>query len=222
MKWNGQTIDLIHQSLNLLINLDFVEKEDCIIQNLHNETWSLILSFLSINDIANLKFLSKRFYKIVFFDKKMKYFSVNSHNLFDIEGYYHTFFSMIDDFFYKIKKEVDELTFLFLKYSFEELKNIFMISNILYHLFSCPRSIFVQSNCDYCSRLFISESIRPINFNYFKNFVFQFSDGRKEPLNVFFNSLDEFSVVNSSRKKCLTTFIVQDYFQLVLVFFKFN
>ena len=37
---------------------------------------------------------------------------------------------------------------------------------------------------------------------------------------MFFKSLDEFSIINSDRKRCLNTFIVQDYMHLVLVFFE--
>ena len=159
----------------------------------------------------------------------MKYCLDNSHNLFEVDDYYNTFFNMINDFLNNFKKKVDEVTFLFLKYSLEKLKNEFMISNVLYHLFSCPRSFFAKSNCNYCSRVFITESIRPNNFD---NFTFNFSDDRKTVLSdnslfitnkskivVFFNSLKEMSVINSSQKRCLTTFVVQDYFQLVLIFF---
>ena len=95
----------------------------------------------------------------------MKYFRDNSHNLFEVDDYYNSFFDMINNFLNNFKKKVDEVTFLFLKYSLEELKNIFMISNVLYHLFSCPRSFFAKSNCNYCSRVFIPESIRPNNFD---------------------------------------------------------
>ena len=167
------------------------------------------MKFLSAKDILNLRFLSKRFYNITLFDKKMKYFRDNSHNLFEVHDYYNTFFYMINNFLNNFKKKVDEVTFLFLKYSLEELKNIFMISNDLYHLFSCPRSFFATSNCNYCSRVFVSESIRPINFD---NFTFKFSDDRKTVLSdnslsimnkskidVFFNSLEEMSVINSSQ-----------------------
>ena len=102
------------------------------------------MKFLSAKDILNLRFLSKRFYNITLFDKKMKYFRDNSHNLFEVDDYYNSFFDMINNFLNNFKKKVDEVTFLFLKYSLEELKNIFVISNILYHLFSCPRSFLLK------------------------------------------------------------------------------
>ena len=52
-------------------------------------------------------------------------------------------------------------TFLLLKYSLEDLKNLFMISNCFYHLFSCPRSVFARNDCVYCSRVFIKEVDKP-------------------------------------------------------------
>ena len=72
----------------------------------------------------------------------------------------------------------NETTFLLLKYSLEGLKNLSMISNCLYHLFSCPRSVFARNDCLYCLRLFIKEINRPKNFICINDFNF----------NVFLNS----------------------------------
>ena len=108
-----------------------------------------------------------------------------------------------------------------------------MISNCFYHLFSCPRSVFARSNCIFCSRLYVLPDIRPKNFKLIDNFDFEISDDRRNSLSensisilkrfkiiTFFNSLEEFSTINSNQKRCLNTFIVQDYFHLVLVFFE--
>ena len=231
MKWNGQALDLIHQNLSLPINLD--NAKESIIVDLPNEIWSLILKFLPLQDVLSLKFLSKRFYRISFFDKKIKYFNTISHNTFEVDDYHDTFLNMLTDLLNKFKMNFDELTFLFLKYSFEDLKNLFMISNCFYHLFSCPRSVFARSNCIFCSRLYVLPDIRPKNFKLIDNFDFEISDDRRNSLSensisilkrfkiiTFFNSLEEFSTINSNQKRCLNTFIVQDYFHLVLVFFE--
>ena len=37
---------------------------------------------------------------------------------------------------------------------------------------------------------------------------------------VFFKSVEESLVINSDQKRCLKTFIVQDYFHLVILFFE--
>ena len=108
-----------------------------------------------------------------------------------------------------------------------------MTSNCFYHLFPCPRSVFARSNCIFCSRLYVLPDIRPKNFKLLDNFDFKISDDRRNSLSensisilkrfkiiTFFNSLEEFSTSNSNQKRCLNTFIVQDYFHLVLVFFE--
>ena len=81
MKWNGRALDLIHQNLSLPINLDNVDKESIIV-DLPDEIWTLILKFLSLQDALSFKFLSKRFYRSSFFDKKIKCFNTISHNTF--------------------------------------------------------------------------------------------------------------------------------------------
>ena len=129
---------------------------------------------------------------------------------------------MFNDLLNNLKMKFDVSTFLLLKYSLEDLKNLFMISNCLYHLFSCPRSVFARNDCVYCSRLYISQINQPKNFNCINDFNFNiFFNAEKLSNNslsilkkfkvlVFFKSLDEFSVINSDRKRCLNTFIVQD------------
>ena len=83
------------------------------------------------------------------------------------------------------------------------------------------------------SRLYISSFIRRKNFKYIENFRFKILDDRKKllPKNSlsilnkfsivgFFKSLEESSVINSDQKRCLKTFIVQDYFHLVIMIFE--
>ena len=179
MKWNGQLLVLIHPNLNLHINLDVDEKESIFV-DLPDEIWTMILKYLSTEDIFSFKFLSKRFYRISFFDKKLKFFTVNAHKIFEVNDYYEMFFYMLKDLLNIFKKEFDDLTFFFfLKYSFEDLKNLFMISNCLYHLFSCTRSAYTKNECKHCSQLYISPFIRPKNFEYIENFRFKILDDRK-------------------------------------------
>ena len=166
--------------------------------------------------------------------KKMKYFSVNSHKIFEVNDYYNMFFYLFNELIRSLKMKFSETKFLLLNYSLDDLKNLFTISNCLYHLFSCPRSVFARNDCLYCSRLFIEENNRPKNFISindfnFKYFLDSYVGGKlsSKSINVltrfktivFFKSSDELSVINSDRRRCLTTFIVQDYFHLVIVFF---
>ena len=232
MKWNGQLLILIYPNLNLHINLDVDEKESLFV-DLPDEIWTMILKYLSTEDIFSFKFLSKRFYRISFFDKKLKFFTVNAHKIFEVNEYYEMFFYMLKDLLNIFKKEFDDsIFFLLLKYSFEDLKNLFMISNCLYHLFSCPRTTYAKNECKHCPRVYISPFIQPKNFKDIENFKFNINDRKKilsknslSILNkftiiVFFKSLEESSVINSDQKRCLKTFIVQDYFHLVIMFFE--
>ena len=150
MKWNGQHLVLIQLNLNLHINLDVDEKQS-IFLDLPDEIWTMILKYLSTVEVFSFKFLCKRFYKISFYDKKLKFFTINARKIFEVNDYYENFFYLLEDLLKKLKKEFDEITFIFLKYSFEDLKNLFMISNCFFHLFSCPRSIFAKSDCKHCS-----------------------------------------------------------------------
>ena len=139
----------------------------------------------------------------------------------------------LDDLLKIFKTKFDFATYLLLKYSFEDLKNQSMISNCLYHLFTCPRSIFARNDCLNCSRVYIKTNVfKPKNFNCIANFKFNsfFNSAGLSSKSLiilknfnfvlFFESVDECFIVNSGRKRCLNTFIFQDYIQIVLQFFE--
>ena len=150
---------------------------------LQDEIWTEITRYLSTEEIYSFKFLCKRFFKIALMHKKIKYFTVNSHKIFDINDYYNTFFFMFENLLSFLKNKFDDLTFLFLRYSFVGLKNLFMTSNCLFHLFSCPRSQYAKSNCIYCSRLYVDATIRPSNYEKLEIF---FLDEVSNNLKIFF------------------------------------
>ena len=75
-------------------------------------------------------------------------------------------------FFDKIKKNYTDTTNLFLKFSFDELKNYFLISNVLFHMTNCSRSDFANDNCSLFCRLYNDELFRPTNFNIKIDFDF--------------------------------------------------
>ena len=64
---------------------------------LPDEVWIEMTKYLSIEEIYSLKFLCKRFFEIALFHKKIRYFTVISHNIFDANDYYNTFFLMIEN-----------------------------------------------------------------------------------------------------------------------------
>ena len=71
---------------------------------LQNEIWTEITRYLSTEEIYSFKFLCKRFFKIALMHKKIKYFTVNSHKIFDINDYYNTFFYVRKSFKFFLKK----------------------------------------------------------------------------------------------------------------------
>ena len=59
--------------------------------------------------------------------------------------------------------------YIFLRSSLEEISREMTISNLLFHLFYCPRSIFSKSDCFNCSRLFLKKELE-ISFDFVENF----------------------------------------------------
>ena len=106
-----------------------------------------------------------------------------------------------------------------------------MISNVLFHLFSCPRSEYAKDSCFSCSRLHVEPLIHPLNFDHIQNFILidEYSDIRifykkksysKIRFYVFFDSIEQFNAVNSDQARCLTTFVVANVCQIINLFFK--
>ena len=58
-----------------------------------------------------------------------------------------------------IRKDFQFSTDLFLKFRINKIINESTISNLLLHLFFCPRSFFAKSSCQNCSRKFIVKDI---------------------------------------------------------------
>ena len=192
----------------------------------------MILDFVSIRDVISFKFLSQRFYRLSFLKKQLNYLIEKSCKIFDINEYYSMFSYFFHDLLRFFESKFDFSTYLFLKFSFEDLKNQITISNCLNHLFFCPRSFYAKNDCLNCSRAYIkSQIIRPKNFNCISDFKFNsfFNVVDLSPTSldilkqfkilVFFDSFDEYSIINSTRTRSLTTMIFQDQLHIVLVFF---
>ena len=71
------------------------------------------------------------FNRIVFLNKDIEYYTRISHEIFNINNYYDYFNVKLQNLFDKIKKNYTDTANLFLKFSFDELKNYFLISNVL-------------------------------------------------------------------------------------------
>ena len=59
---------------------------------LPDEIWTEITKFLKIKEIYSFEFLCKRFFVIALLNTKIKYCTVISHKIVDINDRYNTFF----------------------------------------------------------------------------------------------------------------------------------
>ena len=129
----------------------------------------------------------------------------------------------------KLRKKFNFCDYLFLRYSLEEITNEMTVSNLLFHLFYCPRSIFAKNNCLRCSRLFVKKDLQK-RFDFVEDFKFfsyfeleKFDDEidkiiSKFEFNVFFNNDHQQDVIQSNRKRCLNSFVVQEHIHFILLF----
>lgn len=195
-----------------------------------NEIWIYIFKFLVLKDIFNFKFLCKRSNEIYFFSMEINFLNRIAKNLFDTNSYYDNF----NRFFQievkkKLKKKINFCDYLYLSFSVEEITNEMTISNILFHLFHCPRSIFCKNECLKCGLLFIKEDL-PKTFKFVEDFNFyswfdmkKFDDEIDDIIshfefNIFYSNRHQKEVILSDRKRCLTSFVVQHQLQFFLLF----
>ena len=143
---------MIHQNLNLRINILARDDErETVLLYLNEEAWMTILQFLTNNELYQLKFLCRRFYMIISlspFFKKLDYYREIAHDIVDTDKLYECFIDLYDNFlFSKLSQEFQSSTLSSLKNHLEPVKNYFLCSNVLFHLFNCPRSNYAVSNC---------------------------------------------------------------------------
>ena len=187
------------------------------VELLPNEIWAVILKYLNYIDILSIKFLSKRCFNIIFLNSRFRYFRGLAKQLTDCVLYYQKINAVFDNFIQNLKSDISLSNWLYLNYFFNQLKDNLLLSSCFCHLFHCPRSLFAKNNCKLCSRRFIKTLIRkPKNFD--RLFTFTFADRLLkeycdisfkglEPL-LFFKSYDEMVMIESDRKRCLTTCVV--------------
>ena len=214
--------------------IDLDTKVLSMIERLPNEIWVKIMTFLFLYDIFKFRFLSKRFNEIFFLNKEVRSFIELSKRIFCVDDYYNKLIFFLEkNLLLRVKKRCDYSTFLFLKYSVEEIINECTISDCLLHLFDCPRSIFARNDCIYCSRVFVEDQIlKPNNFDsivhfefeeYFEtdhlNEIFQ-SIIKSFKFKLFFDCQSQLEVINSDRERCLHLRIIYMPEDFALLFFE--
>ena len=141
-----------------------------------------------------------------------------------MNDYYNKFqFFLTEKFIVDLKKKFSFSKYLYLRSSLEEISREMTISNIMFHLFYCPRSIFSKSDCLNCSRIFLKKELE-VPFEFFENFnISSFLDSDEKEIkefefNIFWNNDQQKTVISSDIKRCLNTFIIQYSKQFLLLF----
>ena len=74
-----------------------------------------------------------------------------SKKIFDVDDYYEKFqFYFVEKMAVELKEKFSFHKYLYLRFSLEEISREMTISNLLFHLFYCPRSIFSKNDCLNC------------------------------------------------------------------------
>ena len=148
-----------------------------------------------------------------------------SKKVFDVNDYYDNFNLLLQkNFIVDLKRRFSFSKYLYLRSSLEEISREITISNMFFHLFYCPRSSFAKSEC-ICARLFLKKDLW-VNAEYLENLNIlphlEIDENEIEmhafEFNFFWNNEYQRSVINSNIKRCLSTFVVQNDKQFLLLF----
>ena len=183
----------------------------------------IIFKFLLLGDVFKFKYLSKRANSIYFFvgkEKELFFLIDTAKKIFDIDDYYEKFqFFFIEKLAFDLKKKFSFSKYLYVRSSLEEISREITVSNILFHLFYCPRSIFAKNECLNCSRLFLKKELE-VSFENFNILSYLDSDEKEIQefeFNIFWNNDQQKTVISSDIKRCLNTFIIQYSKQFLLL-----
>ena len=142
-----------------------------------------------------------------------------------MSDYYYNFKTLLKEkFIVDLKRKFSFTKYFYLISSLEEISREMTISNILFHLFYCPRSSFAKNEC-ICARLFLKKELE-VNAEYLENLnVLPYLNSDENEIeihefefNFFWNNDLQRSVINSNVKRCLSTAIVQYDKQFLLLF----
>ena len=150
-------------------------------------------------------------------------FLVNkARNIFDFDEYYEKIHvSFIDQLCFHLKERFTFSKYLYIRSFFENFLRGMSISNILLHLFYCPRSFFSKNDCFICSRRYLKKELEcPIKFFENENISSQIETEKEYDFKFFWDNEQQKNVINSNIKRCLSTFIIQDSRELLFLFFE--
>lgn len=205
-----------------------------VLLSLSNEIWMIIIAFISVKKLCQLRFLCWRFFTIVSLSKKIEYYRNISHNIVDVQKLYKCFIHLYHNVLFDRLVQFQQSTYLYLRFRLEPVKNLFLYSNISIHLFHCPRSNYALNNCSNCCRLSIDPLFYLIDsaelrYNlilvnrafvddvkrlFKEHFITQFI------LNICYKSLQHYTVLNSNWKRYLQLSVIQNPCGIIIKFCK--
>ena len=170
------------------------------------------------------------------FFKKLDYYREIAHDIVDTDKLYECFIDLYDNFlFSKLSQEFQSSTLSSLKNHLEPVKNYFLCSNVLFHLFNCPRSNYAVSNCFLWSRLYIDPLVYPeqkvdlgdntdLRYKLIKSSIFAYDVKQlfknnlitQFKLNICYKSLEQYTVLNFDQKRCLQLSVFQSKCDIII------
>ena len=131
----------------------------------------------------------------------------------------------MQNFINKLKIKVKFSSFLYFYYRISLINDVFLCSNVIFHLFNCPRSNFSINTCRDCSLCFFNfkqPSFIRDGYHFLKsNFVYELNDLRKNNsfrIKIFFANAEQKSVLESDLKRCLTLKIFHSKHDIYICF----
>ena len=139
------------------MDLDEWRGESVLLQ-LNNEIWPIIIDFIPIRIVSELRFLCRRFHTISTLHNRLNHYRKISHGIFDTGKLYKLFIDNYNNVLFTRFKYYFNLPIVcYLRYRMQFIKNQFLCSHILSHLLDCPRSEFAVNRCYRCSRLHVTK-----------------------------------------------------------------
>ena len=147
------------------------------ILSLSNEIWFIIISYIPLHKLKELKFLYRRFRTIVTLSPlhdKLEHYQRISYETFDVDTLYKTVTDLYNNFLRELEYYFNFPTMCYLIYRLQSVRDEILPSNVLFHFFNCPRSEFLSSKCGYCSYLLISIALNiSVIFNLRSNCIIE-------------------------------------------------
>ena len=134
-------------------------RRESVLLYLSIEIWCSIIKLIPVNTLSELRFLCRRFQMIATLSNKFNHYRKISNEIFNTKKLYDLFIDTYNNvLFQRFNYHFSFPTLCYLRYRTQFIKNQFLCSSVLSHIFDCPRSEFAINNCHCCSRLQVNPS----------------------------------------------------------------